>query len=144
MDEPFLDRQPAAAFGPDRRMTAFCGGGAVLALVLTLSWPDTPGRLIFGLATLVLLSYVATDLMFSPRLVVDSDGVSVHSPFTRARWSWPEVTRIQADARQRYGVRAVTLEVDAGEQLVVLSRRALGESPEVVAEVAASFAPPRR
>lgn len=124
-------------------MTAFCGGGAVVGLVLTLSWPDTPGRLLFALATVVLVLYVVTDILFSPRLLVDAEGVSVHSPFTRGRWTWPEVARIQADARQRYGVRSVTLEIDVGDQLVVLSRRALGEAPDVVAEVAASFAPRR-
>ena len=141
MDEPILDRRPSASFGPDRRLTGACGAGALLGIVLTLSISDAPGRLLLGLATALLAAYVATDLLYSPRLVVDADGVRVHSPFTRAQWTWPELERVQADGRLRYGLRTVTLEIDAGEQLVVLSRRALGESPELVAEIVASFAP---
>ena len=48
---------------------------------------------------------------------------------------------VRADTRERTGLRSVTLEIDAGDQLVVFSRRALGTDPETVAALIGAFAP---
>lgn len=130
-----------ATFGPDRRGTLACAGGVVVALGLAAA-TDAAGRILFGLAAVVLLAYVVTDLIYSPRLVADASGLRVHSPFTSVQLTWADVDRVQADSRLRLGLRSVTLEVDAGETLVVLSRRALGQDPELVAEVIGRFVPP--
>lgn len=140
MENPPPERRPRAAFGPDRRLTLACGAAAVLAIGLAL-WSDAAGRLLFSLAAALLAAYVISDLVYAPRLVADTDGLQVRTPFTSARLSWAEVDRVHADARQRHGLRIVTLEVDAGDTLVVLSRRALGQDPELVAEVVTSFMP---
>ena len=43
--------------------------------------------------------------------------------------------------RTRFGLRSTALEIDAGDTLVVLSRRALGADPETVRDLVRAFAP---
>lgn len=141
MDNDPSERRSRATFGPDRRLTALCAGGALIALILAITFSDAPGRLLFGIAAALLLGYVITDLAFAPRLAADPAGLEVRTPFVRAKLSWSDIEQVHADARQRYGLRTVTLEIDAGEQLIVLSRRALGQDPQLVAEIVGAFAP---
>jgi len=70
-----------------------------------------------------------------------ADGLLVRTPLTRARIAWSDVEAVRADARERLGLRSVTLEIDAGEQLLVFSRRALGADPERVAGLISAFKP---
>lgn len=130
-----------ARFLPDRRYTALAAGGSFGALIATLITGDAGGRLMLGLATVILLAYVGSDLIFSPRLVASADGLIVNSPMTRARLSWAEVNEVRAPTRIRRGLRNTTLEVDAGPVLAVLSRRALGADPVEVAELVEAFRP---
>ena len=141
MDIESSDHQPHAAFAPDRRLTALCGAGVLVFGILAVTNSDSAGRLLFGLATALFALYVVTDLVFTPRLFVDATGLTVRTPFLQAALPWAEVERVVADSRQRYGLRSVTLEIDAGENLIVLSRWALGEDPELVAERVAAFTP---
>jgi Bacterial PH domain len=134
-------RKPSMRFGPDRRITAAAAIGAVLALGLAVAADDAPGHLLFGLASLVLAGYAISDLYFAPRLAVDGAGLRVRSPLARAELPWAQLDEVRADARSHYGLRSVTLEIDAGETLIVLSRRALGAPPEVVAETVRAFDP---
>jgi len=113
---------------------------AAAAAVLS---PDPPGRVLLGAAALVLLAYTATDLLFWPRLTASPEGLLIRTPLTRARIPWSDVDAVRADARERIGLRSVTLEIDAGERLVVFSRRALGADPETVAALIGAFAPRR-
>ena len=140
MDDQPVNRRIRASFGPDRRLTLATGAAAALAIGLA-AWSDSAGRLLFAIAAALLAGYVCTDLVFSPRLVVDANGLRIRSPFTRADYTWSQVARVHADSRQRYGLRSVTLEIDADDDLVVLSRRALGADPEFVAELIAVFVP---
>jgi hypothetical protein len=41
----------------------------------------------------------------------------------------------------RHGLRSVALEIDAGDRLLVLSRRVLGTDPEQAAEIVRAFDP---
>lgn len=132
-------REPVLRFGPDGRVTAATALAAVVAGLSTALAADAPGRLLLGGAALVLAAYAVTDLVFRPRLTLSAEGVRVHSPQARARLTWAQVDDIRADARQRLGLRLVTLEIDAGASLIVLSRRALGADPEQVAALAAAF-----
>jgi hypothetical protein len=131
--------QPVRAFGPDLRFTAGAAVGALLLLAILLTTTDRAGRLLFGAAVVLLLGYVVSDLVFRPRLTLAPAGVRVRSPIARLDCTWAEVEAVHADTRSRYGLRAVTLEIDAGAQLVVLSRRALGADPELVAALAAGY-----
>jgi hypothetical protein len=136
------ERRPEARFHPDRRYTALAGGGLIVALGLALATAPAPGRLLAAVAAIVLAGYVASDLLFSPRIVASADGVVINSPLLRARLSWAEVEDVRADVRQRLGLRSTTLEIDAGATLAVLSRRAIGSDPEEAARLIGAFRPP--
>lgn len=133
---------PTCRFGPDRRLTAATGVLTLVALAAATLTSDGPGRALLGGAALVLLAYTVTDLIFWPRLSADAEGLQVHTPLSRARIAWRDVEAVRADSRERLGLRSVTLEIDAGEHLVVLSRRALGADPAAVAALILAFAPP--
>ncbi|MDT4988967.1 MAG: hypothetical protein QOI74_3061 [Micromonosporaceae bacterium] len=145
MDELSVSRSrpqpPEVRFVPDRRYTALAAGGALGALIAVLLTDDAGGRLLFGLAAVILLVYVVSDLVFSPRLAASAAGVVINSPMTRARLSWDDVQEVRADTRIRHGLRSTTLEIDAGPVLAVLSRRALGAEPVDVAALVEAFRP---
>ena len=140
MDEP-PDRVPAVRFGPDRRLTAAAAGGVAIAIAAAVLTDDPAGRLLAGIAALLLLCYVVSDLLFAPRLTASGAGLVIRSPTARARLAWPDIERVHADTRLRLGLRSTTLEIDAGSTLVVFSRRALGADPEAVAELVNAFRP---
>lgn len=131
---------PSLQFGPVRWITGLMGFAALVALASAVT-VDAAGRFLFAVAAIVLAGYAIGDLVFAPRLVVDRSGLRVHSPLARAVLAWSEVDEVRADARTRYGLRSVTLEIDAGDTLIVLSRRALGADPEVVAQAVRAFDP---
>ena len=120
---------------PDRRFTWAAAAGAVVVALLVGTSDDGPTRLLFGLAAVVLAGYAVGDLLFSPRVEAGPDGVVIRSPLTRARVPWAQVEHVRADVSMRRGLRSTTLEIDAGEVLVVLSRRSIGLDPERAAEL---------
>jgi hypothetical protein len=132
-------RAPRLRFGPDRRLTALTGILAVIAIAVAALASDAAGRLLLAGAALVLLAYTVTDLVFWPRLTVSADGLLLRTPATRGLIPWSEVEAVRADTRQRAGLRSVTLEIDAGQRLVVFSRRALGADPTEVAGLVSAF-----
>src|SRR3954469_11098722 len=119
-------------------------GGLVVAVGLALLAGDAAGRLLAAIAAVVLAAYVAADLLFTPRLLVTADGIIVNSPLLRTRLAWSEIEDVRADVRQRLGLRATTLEIDAGATLAVLSRRAIGHDPEAAAALIAGLRPAPR
>jgi hypothetical protein len=135
-------RSPEARFVPDRRYTVSAAAGLVLAAGAAALAPDTPGRLLAAIAVVVLAGYVVADLLFTPRVAASADGVAVNSPLLRRRLPWDEIEDVRADTRYRLGLRSTTLEIDAGETLAVLSRRAIGADPAAAAEVILAFRPP--
>ncbi len=143
MDGLTPERRPSVSFAPDRRLTAATGAGALVALVVAIAGSDAAGQLLAAIAAGLLAAYTVTDLLFAPRLVVDASGLRVNTLLLRRTLAWGEIESIRADSRLRHGLRSVALEIDAGEVLVVFSRRALGEHPEAAAELIAAFAPPR-
>jgi hypothetical protein len=134
-------RAPSCRFGPDRRLTAVTGALTLVAAAAAALSPDPAGRLLFGAAALVTLAYTLSDLIFWPRLTAAADGLLIRTPLTRARIAWSDVEAVRADARERLGLRSVTLEIDAGERLLVFSRRALGADPATVAGLISAFVP---
>jgi hypothetical protein len=134
-------RAPTLRFGPDRRLTALSGTLALIALTAAALASDSAGRLLLAGAALILLAYTVTDLVYWPRLTVSADGLLIRTPTTRGLIGWAEIEAVRADSRQRAGLRSVTLEIDAGERLVVFSRRALGADPAEVAGLISAFQP---
>lgn len=139
MDRP-LGRPVSVRFVPDPRITALAVLGCGAAIVLALGAAPM-GRFLFLLAAIVLAGYAVSDLVFRPRLEADSRGIRVRAPLTRATLPWLEVHAVRADQRMRHGLRAVTLEIDSGDSVVVLSRRALGADPAEVARTLQALAP---
>jgi hypothetical protein len=141
VDEASRLTAPPLRFSPDLRLSALVFAGALGTLVIALTTTDPVSRLVFVAATVVLLSYVVTDIVFRPRLSADADGVQVRSPLARVSLTWPQIDDVRADVRNRLGLRSTTLEVDAGETLVVFSRRALGADPAVVQDLVRAMDP---
>ena len=116
-------------FSPDRRYTLVTGLAMLGAAAAAALSGDPAGRLLFTAAAVVLLGYVAADLIFSPRLIASVAGIVINAPLTRASLTWDEIVEIRAETRFRRGLRSVTLEIDAGPVLAVFSRRTLGVEP---------------
>jgi hypothetical protein len=138
------ERAPALRFGPDRRTTALAAVGVLIGVGLAITTDDPQGRFLFGLAAAVLACYALGDVVFSPRLYADGSGLRIRTPMTRVDLAWADVDDVRADVRSRYGVRSSALEVDAGETLVVFSRRSLGADPDTVADLVRALDPRRR
>ena len=134
-------RRVRLRFGPDHRLTALTGALLVVAVGAAAVTSDPAGRLLLAGAAAVLLGYALVDLLCWPRLAADVHGLELRTPFTRLRLPWEQVEDVRADVRQRLGLRACTLEVDAGPRLVVFSRRALGADPEQVATLVRACRP---
>ena len=127
MDNPA--DSPVVRFAPDRRYTVVAGVGMVGAALAAALSGDAAGRVLFTAAAVVLLGYVAADLVFRPRLIASPAGIVINAPLTRASVSWADVVAVRAETRFRRGLRSVTLEIDAGAVLAVFSRRSLGLDP---------------
>lgn len=131
----------AYRFGPHRALAVLWLVLALVALGVAVTTTDAQGRLLAVGAAVVLAIYGALDLLLWPRLAVGPDGLRVRTPSHRAVYAWPEVDRVRLDERRRFGLSAGTLEIDAGDDLVVLSRWALGADPREVLALVQSCAP---
>jgi hypothetical protein len=127
-------------WAPRTADTAAAGAVAAIALGLAAT-ADPAGRLLFGLLAVWLAGVVAADLLLRPRLRADPTGVELRTLSTRRRLDWSDVRRIAVDERARYGLTARTLEVDAGDTLVLLGRRSLGTDPRDVADALQAIRP---
>lgn len=121
------------SFGPDRRLTVGYAVAAAVAVGLTAATADNAGRILFGIAAIILVGYAVTDVVYSPRLVATPTGLRIHTPTLSGDYPWADVHTVRADSRQRAGLRLVTLEIDVADSLAVFSRRALGTDPETAA-----------
>jgi hypothetical protein len=120
--------------------TALAAAIGLVLLVLT-AFTDTPGRVLGTAAGLGLLALAGSDLVWRPRLAVDEGGLSVRAPGRRLRLPWDRVSDIRVDQRRHLGMTNRTLEIDAGDDLVVLGRRSLGADPREVAATLATLRP---
>jgi hypothetical protein len=139
-----MARSPTCRFGPDRRLAALWAALTLAAIGIAVWSQDPAGRLLAGLSALILGSYVATDLVFWPRLTASRDGLLIRTPTARTNLAWADVDAIRVDERTRLGLMSRTLEIDAGPFLVVFSRRALGDDPRTVLGTLEAFDPRAR
>ena len=131
---------PPTGWGVRTVETGLAAAVGVLLLALT-AFTDAPGRILGAVAGLGLLALAGSDLLWRPRLAVDDGGLSVHAPGRRRSVPWDEVTDIRVDQRRHLGLTNRMLEIDTGDDLIVLGRRSLGTDPR---EVAATLAALRR
>lgn len=100
--------------------------GALLPVVDRLGW------VILVPAALCAAAFGLRDLLLTPVLSADADGLCVLDGVRRVSAGWGEVQRLRI-VRDR---RTALLEIDLGDHVVVLSRRRLGTAPEnVLAEL---------
>jgi Bacterial PH domain len=126
----------AAAWSPRPIETAAILAAGLVVLILA-ALADPAGRLLLGVAGLGLLAVATTDLLLRPRLTADAAGIQVRTLATRHRLPWSALRRVEVDEHSRYGLMSRTLELEAGELLVVLGRRTLGADPRDVADALA-------
>jgi hypothetical protein len=114
-----------------------------VAILVAAVFADPAGRLLGGIAGAGLLILAGTDLAWRPRLAANGGGVAVRTPGRTARLPWTQITGVRVDERQRLGLTSRTLEIDAGDDLIVLGRRSLGTDPRDVAAVLDALRPDR-
>jgi hypothetical protein len=118
-------------------------GAWVLALLLafaTIIANDNAGRLLVGLATLLVTYLAAFATIARPRLSADVNGLAVRGFANTTHLPWHEV-KVKLQTTRRLGREQQTLELDADDRLVVLTRLDLGADPEEVAGVLHALRP---
>lgn len=119
-------------FAPRRTESAVAAavGLSLLGIALGL---DLAGLLLVGLAGLFLVGLAVADTAVRPRLAADPDGLTVRTVGRRLAAPWAGVS-VRLRPGRRLGAAANTLEIDVGDELVVLGRRELGADPADVAQ----------
>ena len=129
-------------------MTAGPGRAGSVLLLLTAvgllagaTVADSAGRLLLVAAGLGLAVRAGRDLLLTPVLDADTEGLRVVDGWRRIEVAWSQVE----DVRLVTDRRAPLVELDLGDRLVVLSRRRLAGSPrDIVDELTNLWAVGRR
>ena len=124
--------------GPGRRQAAALLAGAVALVLLGLA-ADAGGRVLAWSAALLLAGAALRDLVLGPALRADRDRVVVVSGWRTTTVPWSAVDRLRVVTDRR----APLLEIDAGEDLLLLSRWRLGRPPAAVLDELWAVLPPR-
>ena len=106
---------------------------------------DVPGRLLAGIAAVGLLVFAAGSWRARPRLAVAGDGVLYRGWLRDKNLRSADIESIRITEFRRIGRKVRLLEIDTGEQLIVLTRWDLGADPLTVLDglTAAGIAGPR-
>lgn len=112
-----------------------------LAAAAALAWcllaDDPESRVLAAVVVLVLAAAATHGSVCRPRLLVDAEGVQVRGLTGVRRWSWPDAT-VALRTTRRLGRTIRVIEVDAGDDLVVLTQLELGADPADVADAVAA------
>ncbi len=118
-------------------MTAGPGRTGSVLLLLTAAGllagagvADPAGRLLLVAAALWLAVLAGRDLLLIPVLDADTARLRVVDGWRRIEVAWPRVENVRLVTDRR----APLIELDLGDRLVVLSRRRLGQSPQVIVD----------
>jgi hypothetical protein len=105
---------------------AVAAGLALVALMRGIG-PEFVVGVVAGAAVAI---YGLRDLLGRDRLRADRAGVRIGTGFGGHRTlAWSEVEKLRVDERNRLGARSELLEIDAGDELYLLSRFDLGVAP---------------
>ena len=125
MDSPAWGPRSAAVLAVGAAGILMAFGAAVVA-------EDVPGRMLAGVAAVGLLVFAAGSWRARPRLAV-GDGALVYRGWFRDRTLTPsDIESIRITEFRRIGRKVRLLEIDTGEQLIVLTRWDLGTDPLTV------------
>lgn len=111
-----------------------------VAAAAALAWcvwgsGDAAGRLLAGVAVLVLAGGALFGSLARPRLAATRSGVRVRGLLGRAEFGWSEVSRTRLVHTRRFGRDVPTLELEVrDERLFVFGRLDLGADPRDVAD----------
>ena len=119
-------------------VTKSMGAIAVVVLALAFAGRDPVRWALAVVIALALAGWALRDLIAPVRLAADADGVTVLTGFARRRrLAWAQIEQVRVDRRTHRGLRSEMLELDAGDDIYLLSAHELGALPE---EVAAALA----
>jgi hypothetical protein len=113
-------------------------GAAFAVLALVSASGDGPGAVLAAVAAVGFLAVAAYDATIRPTLVARSDGIVVRQGWQPRRYPWAAVTRIEVVTTRRLLVLHA-LEIDAGDDLLLLSSRRLGGDLGAVAELLGDY-----
>jgi hypothetical protein len=114
-------------------VTKGLGAVAVMVLATAFSQGDRVPWVLAGAVAAGLAVWALRDLVAPIRLAADAEGVTVIDGFARRRWlPWAEIDRVRLDRRERLGLTAELLEVDADDALYLYSMHDLGADPRDV------------
>ncbi|HPX37019.1 MAG TPA: PH domain-containing protein [Mycobacterium sp.] len=121
------------AWGPrSAAVLAVGAAGILMAVAAATVAGDAPGRLLGGIAAIGLLIFAAGSWRARPRLAVNGDSL-VYRGWFRTRTLRPaDIESIRITEFRRIGRKVRLLEIDTGEQLIVLTRWDLGTDPLTV------------
>ncbi len=103
---------------------------AAVGLLAGAAVADPAGRLLLVAAALGLAVLAGRDLLLTPVLDADTEGLRVVDGWRRIEVAWSRVE----DVRLVTDRRAPLVELDLGDRLVVLSRRRLARSPRDIVD----------
>jgi hypothetical protein len=105
-------------------------GLAAALLVIALTAGHGFSRWLGVVAAALVAAYGLRDVLGRERLRADARGVRIGTGLAGHRdLPWSTVERVRVDQRLRLGLRTDLLELDAGEELFLLSRYDLGADP---------------
>lgn len=127
-----------ATWAPPAALVALGWTLAVIAAAIAVLGPDPLGKLLLGIAAVVLAFVALYGTIARPRLRADATGVEVRGLRGSVRWSWAEVN-VRLTRTRRLGREAYLVELDAENaaepRLILLGKLDLGEDPQDVADV---------
>jgi hypothetical protein len=139
---------PGVGYGPDgsvffRVRTGVIAGKfalATLLLLIAVFAGDGFGLWLGVVAAALVAAYGLRDVLGRERLRADGHGIRIGTGFAGHReLPWSKLERVRVDQRLRLGVRTDLLELDAGEELFLLSRYDLGADPHDAYEALAAL-----
>jgi hypothetical protein len=109
---------------------------AVAFVLVAIIYQDDPTKATAAaVGALLVAVYAVRDLIAPVRLAADAEGVTVVAGYaSRRRLPWSHIDRVRVDVRNRLGVRAELLEIDAGDSLHLFSTYDLNTPCAEVAE----------
>jgi hypothetical protein len=138
MDEPAITG--SMTWSPRWTVVTAVGalGVAIAVVAFTTATSDgVGGALLVGLAGAV-LSVAVYDAIVRPALVAGPDGLTIRQGWAPRHYPWPVITRIEVVTTRRLLVLHA-LEIDAGDDLVLLTQRRLGAELRAVAATLTTY-----
>jgi hypothetical protein len=125
---------------PREHLVAKVAGCGLLLLIMAFTG-DPVLRALAGFSALVLAGYALRDGLRATRLTADAAGMVVLAGVLRQQpVAWSEVERLEVCGRKHLGVATGYLEIDLGEQILLLTRSDLGRPLDQVLPVLLNLA----